>query len=86
MTLCKIGDQCVVDPTSAEEQCSGGAVVIAVSRDSISTILQTGGGSLHPSTLKESLTLGYDVAQNLDKVLLNTLSEIDKVIDVGFLN
>lgn len=86
VTLCKIGDQCIVDPTSAEEKCSGGALVVAVSRDTLSTILLTGGGSLHPSTLQDSLSLGYEVAQNLDKVLLNTLSDINNTSDVGFLN
>ncbi|XP_017778507.1 PREDICTED: exosome complex component RRP42 [Nicrophorus vespilloides] len=86
VTVCKIGDQCIVDPTTAEEHCSGGSVVVAVSKSNFSTILQTGGGSLHPMTLLESLKLGQTVAQRLDSTLINTLKQInDNSTDVGFL-
>lgn len=49
-------------------------------------VLQTGRGSLHPTTLKESLSLGYEVAQKLDNALLNVLKQVNKSSDVGFLN
>ncbi|KAJ8932182.1 hypothetical protein NQ314_014863 [Rhamnusium bicolor] len=85
VTVCKIGEQCIVDPNVAEEQCSVGAVVVAVSGDKFSTVLQTGTGSLHSSTLLECLKLGLKVAQRLDAGLYETLSHIQPNQDIGFL-
>jgi exosome complex component RRP42 len=87
VTVCKIGEQCIVDPNVAEEQCSVGAVVIAVSRDKFSTVLQTGSGSLHPQTLLESLQMGQKVAHRLSEALSEALEEVKKSAnqDVGFL-
>lgn len=85
MTVCKIGDKCIVDPNAAEEQCSVGSVVVAVSGNKFSTVYQTGKGSLHPSTLIESLKLGFEVAKRLDEALWETLSQIQPDQDVGFL-
>ncbi|XP_045461907.1 exosome complex component RRP42 [Harmonia axyridis] len=85
VTICKIGERCVIDPDAAEEQCSSGAVVVAVSRGHISTVLQTGTGSFHPDTLKDSLNLGVNIAQKVEKVLLKTLEEIQPNQDIGFL-
>lgn len=86
VTLCKIGDHCVVDPTSAEEQCSQGAVVVAISKGKFSTILQTGAGSLHPLTLVEKLKLGAKLGSRLDEALSETLSKVKKDSEMGFLH
>lgn len=32
VTVCKIGDSCVVDPSAEEEECSSTSVVVGVSR------------------------------------------------------
>ncbi|CAG9841138.1 unnamed protein product [Diabrotica balteata] len=85
VTVCKIGEKCIVDPNAAEEQCSVGSVVVAVSGDKFSTVYQTGTGSLHPSTLIESLQLGLSVAQRLDEALWRTLEEVKPDQDIGFL-
>jgi exosome complex component RRP42 len=87
VTVCKIGEQCIVDPNVAEEQCSVGAVVIAVSRDKFSTVLQTGSGSLHPQTLLESLQMGQKVSHRISEALSEALEEVKKSAnqDVGFL-
>ncbi|KAK9891938.1 hypothetical protein WA026_017421 [Henosepilachna vigintioctopunctata] len=85
VTVCKIGDKCIVDPNAAEEQCSVGAVVVAVSRGNICTISQTGTGSFHPDTFKSCLILGISVAQRLEDSLTETLGEIKANQDVGFL-
>ncbi|XP_072399651.1 exosome complex component RRP42 [Diabrotica undecimpunctata] len=85
VTVCKIGEKCIVDPNAAEEQCSVGSVVVAVSGDKFSTVYQTGTGSLHPSTLIESLKLGLSVAQRLDEALWRTLEEVKPDQDIGFL-
>lgn len=85
VTICKIGEQCIVDPNAAEEQCSVGAVVISVSNDKFSTAFQTGSGSIHPQTLLESFQIGRKVAQRLCEALNETLARIQNESDVGFL-
>lgn len=86
VTVCKIGEQCIVDPSAAEELCSVGALVISVSRNKFSTILQTGSGSLHPQTLLECLQTGHKVAQRLHDALIETLVDIKPSENsVGFL-
>ncbi|XP_018568726.1 exosome complex component RRP42 [Anoplophora glabripennis] len=85
VTVCKIGEKCIVDPNVAEEQCSVGSIVVAVSGDKFSTVLQTGTGSLHPSTLVESLKLGLNVAQGLNEALWEALKLIKPNQDIGFL-
>lgn len=85
VTVCKIGEKCIVDPNQAEEQCAVGSVVVSISANKFSAVLQTGTGSLHPATLIECLKLGHEVAGRLDKALLTTLSKIKSDQDVGFL-
>lgn len=85
VTVCKIGEKCIVDPNVAEEQCSVGSIVVAVSGNKFSTVLQTGTGSLHPSTLVESLRLGLKVAQGLNEALWEALQQIKPNQDIGFL-
>jgi len=85
VTVSKIGEHCVVDPSAAEEQCSTAAVVVAVSQGRFTTVLQAGSGSLHPSTLIESLQLGSEVASQLDAALLDILKQVPAQKDVGFL-
>ncbi|VEN51068.1 unnamed protein product [Callosobruchus maculatus] len=86
VTVCKIGDKCIVDPNAAEEQCSVGSVVVAVSGNRLSTVLQTGMGSLHPLTLVECLKMGHKVGKKLDEAVKEILEKSPKGGDVGFLN
>ncbi|XP_011496199.1 PREDICTED: exosome complex exonuclease RRP42 isoform X2 [Ceratosolen solmsi marchali] len=52
VSLYKIGDSCVVDPTSEEEMCSSASIVISVMPNGrISSIVKMGYGSVHPTTL-----------------------------------
>lgn len=85
VTMCKIGEQYVVDPSAAEEQCSVGAVVVAVSSGKFSTVLQTGTSSLQPSSLMQSLHMAQTVAQRLDEALFDILQTVEPNHDVGFL-
>lgn len=85
VTVCKIGDQCIVDPNSAEEQCSVGAVVVAISNGKFTTVNQSGTGSLHLTTLLECLKLGNEIGTKLDESLKQTLMNIQENQDVGFL-
>lgn len=85
VTVCRIGDQCVIDPNTAEEQCSVGSVVVAVANGKFTTLMQVGGGSLYPKTLIECAKLGQEVAQQLNKALLETLNECKTQKESGFL-
>lgn len=85
VTVCKIGEKCIVDPNLAEEQCAVGSVVVSISGNKFSAVLQTGTGSLHPDTLIECLKLGHEVAGRLNGALLTTLDKIQSHQDVGFL-
>lgn len=85
VTVCKIGEKCIVDPNQAEEQCSVGSVVVSVSGNKFSAVLQTGTGSLHPLTLIECLKLGHEIAVRLNEALLGALYKIKPNQDIGFL-
>ncbi|KAF5305613.1 hypothetical protein FQR65_LT07693 [Abscondita terminalis] len=85
VTISKIGDHCVVDPSNSEEQCATAAVVIAISQNRFTTVLQTGSGSLHPTTLIESLALGSQIASKLDAALIKVLKQTQGQKSVGFL-
>ncbi|XP_055627401.1 exosome complex exonuclease RRP42 [Toxorhynchites rutilus septentrionalis] len=78
VTVCKIGDHCVVDPSAEEEECSSINVVIGVSYEecnkrSITSIRTSGKGSLHMDTMAKCLDLGISAGAYLDKALLHAL-------------
>lgn len=83
--MCKIGEQCVIDPNAAEEQCSVGAVVVAVANGRFTSITQTGSGSLHATTLTKSLKLAKEAVIQLDDVLSDVLGQVGKKQERGFL-
>ncbi|KAB0796464.1 hypothetical protein PPYR_10525 [Photinus pyralis] len=85
VTISKIGEQCVVDPSAAEEQCATASMVVAVSQDRFTTVLQSGSGSLHPSTLRESLKLGLEIGSKLDQALIEVLKQKPAKKQIGFL-
>lgn len=74
VTLCKIGDKCVVDPSAEEENCSVISLVVGVTGNpkyyakpnekvadfegKCSTINMNGPGSLAPKTLKDAIHQG----------------------------
>lgn len=81
VTVCKIGDNCLVDPSAEEEECSLAKLVIGVStkggRSTITATRTAGVGSFHQNTLKESLRLGRAAGEGLSRALLKIL-EIDE--------
>lgn len=88
VTLCKIGEHCVVDPSNQEELCSVGSLLISVSGNMFTSVLKIGTGSFHPTTLTKSLALGQTVGKFLNEALLETLrqeSSTKKNDNVGFL-
>jgi exosome complex component RRP42 len=75
VTVCKIGESCVVDPSIEEEICSTGSAVIGVSGDKITTIKTISGGSLHPETLDTCIDLAMSTSRKLNEQLLIALKQ-----------
>lgn len=84
--MCKIGEHCVVDPSSDEEHCSTAALVVAVSQGRFTTVLQSAPGAFISTTLLECLKIAQEVATNLDNSLTKILAEAPLQKDVGFLS
>lgn len=82
VTVCKIGDHCLVDPSAEEEECSLAKLVIGVtcqgSRSTITGTRTAGSGSFHQNTLRESLKLGKMAAEGLSKELMKVLQVDEK--------
>lgn len=85
ITICKIGEHCVVDPSAEEEACSSASLVVGVSnRDDktyITNIRTSGAGSFQIETLNKSLELGKSAGQCMDNVLLNVLRQEESTSD-----
>ncbi|XP_001601196.1 exosome complex component RRP42 [Nasonia vitripennis] len=80
VTLCKIGDNCVVDPSSEEEMCSSANIVVSVMPNGrISSIVKMGYGSLQPATLSKILKMGTSVGIDLNNGILSALKSEDKL-------
>ncbi|XP_047984985.1 exosome complex component RRP42 [Leguminivora glycinivorella] len=84
VTLCKIGDKCVVDPSAEEESCSVISLVVGVTGNpryyttetleapeggKCTTIAMNGPGSVAPKTLKDAINQGIIAAKSLDEAL-----------------
>lgn len=58
VSLCKIGNNYVVDPTIEEEICGAGCIVVSVTpKGNITAVLKKGAGSFMPDTLNEIITV-----------------------------
>uniref|UniRef100_A0A1B6LN19 Ribosomal RNA-processing protein 42 n=1 Tax=Graphocephala atropunctata TaxID=36148 RepID=A0A1B6LN19_9HEMI len=80
VTLCKIGDHCVVDPTAEEETCSTASIVIAITPDSqVTYVFKTGFGSFHSQTLKDTLKVGKEIGIMLNQELAKALNNEEKL-------
>ncbi|KAJ8735409.1 hypothetical protein PYW07_007029 [Mythimna separata] len=88
VTLCKIGDKCVVDPSAEEESCSVVSLIVGITGTpscysdqenlaevggKFSTIDMNGPGSVAPKTLKDAINQGIVAAKLLDKALAKAL-------------
>lgn len=98
VTICKIGENVIVDPTIEEETCSTTSVVIGVSippgqsEGFVTAIKTIGSGSIHSDTLDDSIDLGLSAAKALNKKLMDSLQKDEtecrnkKYKNGGFLN
>lgn len=93
VTLCKIGNHCVVDPSAEEEKCSVASLVVGISciseNDGMITTMRTcGAGSLRIETVNESLEMSVRAAICLNTELIRILRHDEgksKTDNVGFL-
>lgn len=88
VTLCKIGEFCLVDPSAEEEECSSASLVVGVScsegDDTFVTNTRTcGTGSFHIDTLSESIALGIEAGKCLNKELMTILKADEIKSEIG---
>ncbi|KAG5678251.1 hypothetical protein PVAND_007943 [Polypedilum vanderplanki] len=92
LTICKIGEHCVIDPSIDEEICSSSNIVVGVSRNKIVSLKTISGGSFHPDTIENCIDLAISTAKTLDNTLMNilkheeSLTKSKKNIKCSFLN
>lgn len=83
VTVCKIGEQCVVDPSVEEEICSTASIVIAVSGERITTIKSISGGSFHPDTFDSCIDLAVSTSKKLNENLMIGLKQEEQQNEIG---
>lgn len=84
VTICKIGEHCVVDLSAEEEVCSSASLVVGVTNSCsgdddnrparITNIRTSGSGSLHIETITRCMELGVSAAHYLNRELLRVLA------------
>lgn len=80
VTVCKIGDNFVVDPTLEEESCSAVSLVMSVMPNGkVTSVVKLGYGSLLPNTLIKMLEVGKGISLKLNEALIKVLEEEDKL-------
>ncbi|GAB0092617.1 Rrp42 [Sergentomyia squamirostris] len=81
VTLCKIGDHSVVDPSAEEEECASAKLVVGISHcetadEGFVTMVRTSGpGSMLHSTLIDACKLGVMAGECLNIELLKALKQ-----------
>ncbi|XP_043510652.1 exosome complex component RRP42 isoform X1 [Frieseomelitta varia] len=76
ITLCKIGDNYIVDPTLEEEVCSTSSIVMSIlPNGKISSVVKLGYGSIQFNTFTKMLQMGEIIGLKLNKTLMDVLKE-----------
>ncbi|XP_043471525.1 exosome complex component RRP42 [Leptopilina heterotoma] len=80
VTVCKIGDNCIVDPTSQEEVCSAASIIMSVTPNGkITSTIKMGYGSLLSTTLGKCLEIGTKVGIQLNGAIMSQLKREEKL-------
>ncbi|XP_076751457.1 exosome complex component Rrp42 isoform X2 [Xylocopa sonorina] len=80
VTLCKIGDNFIVDPTSEEEVCSASSIVMSIlPNGKVSSLIKLGYGSIQPTTFNKMLQVGQNIGLLLNEGLIKALKEENKL-------
>lgn len=92
VTMCKIGDHFIVDPSSEEEECSVTSLVVGIACKGdagfVTTTRMCGAGSLRLETITENLDLSISATKYLNQELMKVLrieEDKDDEEKVGFL-
>ncbi|XP_065203711.1 exosome complex exonuclease RRP42 [Planococcus citri] len=74
VTLCKIGEFLIVDPTVEEEACSSGSIVVSVTEKGLLTgIVKIGEGSFHQKAICEAVKLACSIGIKLNETIGSSL-------------
>lgn len=90
VTLARIGNHCVVDPSPEEEECSSASLLVSVTPDGkLSTVRKLGGGSFHPSTVISAVKMAGQVGVEINKIVMMKIEQEESLGDnrekIGFL-
>nr|SVE93245.1 EOG090X0CWA [Moina brachiata] len=80
VTLMKIGNHFIVDPTPEEESCSSCGIIVAISGNgSVTAVRKTGSGSLHTETLTAMLKTSKEIGAVINELLMGKLEQEKKL-------
>jgi len=90
VTMVRIGNHCIVDPTPEEESCGSASLLLAVTpKGTISSQKKVGGGSFQVSSIKTATQQAISVGKLLDAKLMQKLKQEEQLgirkEKVGFL-
>jgi exosome complex component RRP42 len=76
VTLTRIGNHCVVDPTPEEEACASACIVMGVTpKGRITAVRKTGAGSFHMETMADAVKMGAKVGVEVNEAFGKKLAE-----------
>ena len=76
VTMARIGNHCIVDPSPEEEECSSATLLLAVTPGgSLTTVRKLGEGSFHPSTIMTAVRTAVKAGVEVNTVLMNKLDQ-----------
>lgn len=80
VTLCRIGNYCVVDPTPEEEACSSASLVMAVTPEgNVTTVKKVGPGAFNMDSLQRAVDEGKEVGIQVQKALLEQIQKEERM-------
>ncbi|KAI5723373.1 hypothetical protein M8J76_005213 [Diaphorina citri] len=75
VTMCKIGDHYLVDPTQEEEACSNASLILAITKTGkLTSMFKYGDSSLHYNSITKILKTGVEVGKCLNAALDDALA------------
>lgn len=80
ITLTRIGNHCVIDPTLEEEACSSASLVMGVTPGGqVTVVRKTGAGSFHLGTIRDAIKIGTRIGVEVDASLMNILKREERL-------
>ncbi len=80
VTLTRIGNNCVVDPTLEEEACASAGLVMGVTPDGkVTATRKIGAGSFHFETLTDAIKMGTKTGREINAALETKLKEEERL-------